>query len=88
MRCRWGCIKLQNEWVYLEKLWFEEYICAAGILAHYVDLEKLTHGTIDWGPNLEGPSIAGYYKLGGSLKIKEGADLGLLQGAVVLKIKK
>ena len=57
-------------------------------LSHdYVTIERIANGTLERWKN--GPKIdaAGFYKLGGGLKIKEGADFGILDGAVVLRMK-
>jgi hypothetical protein len=59
---------------------------SGAILSHdYVRVERLGGGAFAKGSGRP-KSAAGWYKLGGDLKIKKGADCGLIDGAVVLQL--
>jgi hypothetical protein len=49
-------------------------------------LELLKHGRILRGDERPVLSAEGFYKVGGELKIKDGADAGILEGAIVLRM--
>jgi hypothetical protein len=60
----------------------------SGVLAShdYVEVSLLERGTLELWRDGPRRAAAGFYKLAGGLKIKEGADLGILDGAVVLNM--
>lgn len=53
----------------------------------YVKLERIGHGKFSSGSGRANPSAVGWYKMSGDLKIKKGANCGILDGAVVLRLK-
>jgi hypothetical protein len=53
----------------------------------FVKLERLSHGTFAGTSGRNDLKASGWYRLGGDLKIKKGADCAILDGAVVLKMK-
>lgn len=54
----------------------------------YVRLEKLQHGTFAAESPKPDKQAKGWYKMGGDLKIKKGSNCAILEGAVVLRMKK
>jgi hypothetical protein len=53
----------------------------------YVKLLPLESGTLRSLSGRRTISSSGFFRLGGGMKIKDGADLGVLDGAVVLRLK-
>lgn len=54
----------------------------------YVKMELIKHGTFTDGCGRKELSAVGWYKMSGDLKIKKGAEYGVLDGAVVLRLNK
>ncbi len=57
----------------------------AALSNDYVRLERISHGTL---LDRKDKQASGWYKMSGDLKLKQGADFGILDGAVVLKLAK
>jgi hypothetical protein len=53
---------------------------------HKINLNLLSHEKLFRGKEYPTISARGYYRMGGDLRIKDGADAGILEGAIVLKM--
>ncbi len=54
----------------------------------YVRLERISHGNFSQVPDRINLQAKGWYKMTGDLKMKKGANCAILDGAVIMKLKK
>lgn len=53
----------------------------------YVHLERINHGRFSINSGRKNLTANGWYKLTGDLKIKKGADCGIIDGAVIMRME-
>ena len=59
----------------------------ASVSHDYVTVQRIQKGVFARHSGRQIKSAIGWYKLGGDLKVKKGADCGILDGAVVMKLE-